>query len=351
MLGLFQLPKNQHNAIQHLKSSLKLAVEPFKVGRNLFGSTMRVADVVEMLLEERMKSYGNNRGTGELNMAKVKRIATEYDSNALGTFTFSDLGDGTFKQADAHHRAAALLMKYDGENGIERFTVEQLNESVSVHITSERDFLNVYSKLNSANGHSTRNKILNQDFAVGGLIEEILSLQGVDSFVEKKFYVTLTRCAYAYVGKLGYPIKALSYADISLDRKLVSSDSNRIAGEIDLGVTDKQKLEIAEALDYVNKTYSAFETINDIASSKSKKIKLSSTAKAIIANAGLFGFIFWDKLSGRELITDLTPKNLALRITEKDAQIATQAGFVLNSEMRDSAAEKIVAYIKTKKRK
>jgi hypothetical protein len=193
---------------------------------------------------------------------------------------------------------------------------------------------------------------MNTDLGLGDMVESILELQSEgDSAVKDKFYTTVVRCSYGYAGFIsGRPPKDLTYADLSLDKKSVSADAGLSKEEFNKDLTEKQKMEIAESIDYVSNVYSHFKAFNNISGKKAGKPKLNTTGRSIIRNASLFGFLLWDRLSGRRMVTDLTPKSLSLRITEKDAQIERQAKFLLNSELRDGAANKIVDYIKTKKR-
>jgi len=102
--------------------------------------------------------------------------------------------------------------------------------------------------------------------------------------------------------------RPLSYADISLDKKSVSADAGLSKEEFDKRLTKKQKEEIADAIDYVSQTYSHFKSFNNISGRKLEKPKLNATGRSIIRNASLFGFLLWDRLSGRRLVTDLTPR-------------------------------------------
>lgn len=331
------------------KAGLKFRSSSDVVGENIIVATITLQDFVEAILGGVLVDYENNRGNGKLNSTKVRNIAENYDPNKLGVVTVADWRDGTYKKADAHHRTAAIIAKYLGKDGIAQFTSEQLEQNVSLHLIHKEDFIRVYSGLNSNNGHSSRQKALNTDLGLGSMIQEILELQEEDSVVLEKFYTTVARCVYGHVGAFDNATKNISYADLSKDRKMVSAEAGLSKEEFDMGLTDSQKETVADALDYVNKTYAQFKTLNNL-NNNGSKVKLNQTARSILRNAGLFGFILWDRLSGRRIITHMKPKDLALRITEKDAQIERQAKFILNSESRDSAAEKIVAYVNTKKR-
>ena len=322
------------------------------VGDGVVLATVKLRDLISGMKEGYVVDYEKNRGNGKLNSSKVKTIAANYDINKLGIITIADFGNGLFKKADAHHRSAAILMKNDGVNGFRGFSNTELDQEVSLHVIPKEDFIRVYSGLNSNNGHSSRQKVLNTDLGLGKLIQDILDLQEKETSVQEKFYTTIARCVYAYTGQMDLGVKQSSYADISLDRRVVSDDAGLSKADFDVKVTKTQKEEIAEALDYVNETYLQFRNLNNLNSgTKNKSVKLNATGRSIMSNASLFGFILWDRLSGRKYITGLTAKNLALRITEKDAQIERQAKDILNSVSRDNAADKIVQYICTKKRK
>lgn len=322
------------------------------VGDNVVVATIKLRNLISAMKNGFLVDYEKNRGTGRLNQAKARKIAMNYDVNKLGTITVANFGDGIFKKADAHHRSGGILIKNDGLNGISPFTNAELEQDVSLQIIQKEDFIRVYSGLNANNGHGSRAKVLNTDLGLGSLIDQILSLQQQESSVKEKFFTTIARCVYAYIGLLDKPIKESSYAEISLDRKFVSEDAGLSKEEFDVKVSKAEKEIIAKALDYVNETYAQFKKLNNLSTNKkSNTIKLNATGRSLMSNASFFGFLLWDKLSGREYVTYLSPKNLALRITEKDAQIERQAKDILNSVSRDNAAEKIVAYICTKKRK
>ncbi|NJO48277.1 MAG: hypothetical protein HC840_01015 [Leptolyngbyaceae cyanobacterium RM2_2_4] len=320
-----------------------------QIGDGIFISTMKLGDLIKYMKDGTIVDYQNNRGDGKVNIGKVKKIANSFDVNKLGTITISQFRDGTYKKADGHHRTAAMLLKDSGEYGTPPLEESDLLKEVSVHIIPEEEFMNVYSGLNTANGHSSRAKILNKDLGVGSLVDSILQLQKIESSVQKKFYTAIARCVYAYIGSLGTPIKDLSYAEVSLDRKFVSEDASLSKEDFTVKVTKTQKEEIATAIDYVNTMFFEYKKQNNL-STKGKSVKLNQTARSITSSASFFGFLLWDKLSSREYITGLTPKNLAIRITEKDAQIDRSAKEILNSVSRDQVAEKIVAYINSKRR-
>lgn len=319
------------------------------VGENIEIATITVQDYITAVKGRVLLDYDKNRGTGRLNTTKVRNIAENYDANGLGVVTVADWGDGTFKKADAHHRTAAIVAKNDGKYDCTPFTEEELNQNLSLHLIKKEDFIRIYGKLNNSHGHSAKHKVLNTDLGLGAMLEEVFELQEQDTVVLNTFHTAIARCIYGYIGEFKKPAKELSYAEISLDRKAVSSEAGLTKEEYSISLTQQQKEEIAVALDYINTTYSYFKTLNNL-SGRGTKVKLNVTARSILRNASLFGFLFWDYLSERRQITNVSPKTLAMRITEKDAQIEKQAKFILNSELRDTAVEKIIAYIKTKKR-
>lgn len=319
------------------------------VGDGIFISTIKLGDLIKHIGEGVIVDYENNRGDGKVNLGKVKKIANNFDINKLGTITIAQLKNGTYKKADGHHRTAAMLVKSNGDYGTKNFTEAELVKEVSVHVISEEEFMNIYSGLNTANGHSSRAKILNEDLGVGSLVKSILDLQKEETAVQKKFYTSIARCVYAYIGELGTPISDLSYAEVSLDRRFVSETASLSKQEFSIKVTKVQREEIATAIDYVNTVYSEYRKQNNL-SAKGKSVKLNQTARSLTSSASLFGFLLWDKLSGRNQVTYLAAKNLALRITEKDAQIDRTSKDILNSVSRDQAADKLVSYVTTKKR-
>lgn len=338
---------NVVNVVNDLPPKLSFKVSGETLGGDIVQATIKLKDFIYAVKSEVLVAYGKNRGNGRLNTSKVQSIAANYNPKKLGVITIAELDNGTYKRADAHHRTAAILNKYDGKDGLTTFTEEELEQNVPLHIIKEVDFITVYSGLNANHGHSSRQKSLNTDLGLGALIENVLELQEEDSVVLEKFHTTVARCIYGLIDN--DDPKNISYAELSLDRKLVSSQAGLTKEEFDVKLTNAEKEKIADALDYVNKTYFYFKTLNNL-STKGKKVKLNQTARSILRNAGLFGFTLWDKLSGRKRITHMSTKKLAERITEKDAQIEKQAKFILNSESRDLAAQKIEEYINTKKR-
>lgn len=347
---MFNIFKNQGSCDTHSTVlSFKFKETGEIVGENIVVATVTVRDYITAVLGGVLIDYDKNRGTGRLNGTKVRNIAENYDSNGMGVITVADWRDGTFMKADAHHRTAAIMAKNKCMYDCLPFSEEQLAQKLTIHLIKKEDFIRIYGKLNNSHGHSAKHKVLNTDLGLGSMLEEVFELQEQDSVVLDTFHTAIARCIYGYIGEFKKPAKELSYADISLDRKAVSSEAGLTKEEFSITLTASQKDAIANALDYMNVTYSLFKTLNNL-SSRGSKIKLNQTARSILRNASLFGLLFWDKLSGREHITDVLPKTLALRITEKDAQIEKQAKFILNSELRDTAVEKIIAYIKTKKR-
>ena len=318
------------------------------VGDEIQVATITLKDYIYAIRNGFLLNYQNNRGTGRTNGSRVRNIAENYDANKLGVITIADWNDGTFMKADAHHRTAAILMKADGVL-VKTFTQEELNQELSLHVIVKEHFIRVYSGLNNSIGHGTKAKVLNRDLGIGSLLDDVFNLLTVTSYIQDKFHTAIARCIFGHLGQFGKAQELLTYADISKDRKVVSEAAAISKEEFNIALTNKQKHDVASALDYVNSVYREFESLNNL-SKNNKSVKLNQTARSILRNASLFGFLFWDKLSGREEVTDLKPKNLALRITEKDAQIERQAKFLLNSELREAAADKIIEYIKTKKR-
>lgn len=333
------------------KRVLKFKKGSEQVGENIITATIKLHDLIEAVVDGVLVDYENNRGDGKLNKTKVYSIAEKYDPNKLGVVTIADWENGTYQKADAHHRIAAIMVKYWGEDGVRPFTQQQLEQNVPLHIITKGDFIRVYSGLNANNGHSQKAKVINPDLGLGSMLLGILDLQEEPTIVKKKFHTAIARCVYAYIGKIGdKPLKELTYAEVSLDKKSVSNEAGLSKEEYDVVLSTKQKEEVAEAIDYVNELYGHYANLNNISTKKDGKPRLNTTGRSIVRNASLFGFILWDRLSERQLITKNQPKTLAYKITEKDAQIERQAKFLLNSELRDGAADKLVQYITTKKR-
>ncbi len=350
MFNFFQ--ENNKTAVKTVTPVLKLNSSLETVGEDITVATIKLRDFIDAVQATVLVDYENNRGNGRLNKSKAMSIAENYDPNKLGVITVAKWDDGTYKKADAHHRTAAIMLKFSAKDGLLPFTRDQLDQNISLHIIKKNDFIRVYSGLNSNNGHSQKAKVMNIDLGLGSMIKEILDLQEEDSVVKDQFYTSIARCVYAYVGRLGnQSIKNMTYADISLDRKSVSAEAGLSKEDFNVSLSNKEKEEVAAAIDYVNETYAYFQSLNNInLSKKGSKPKLNATGRSILRNASLFGFILWDRLSGRKIITNMKPKDLAYRITEKDAQVEKQSKFILNSELRDGAADKIVQYITTKKR-
>lgn len=340
MFNLFQEKESDNSKVKLTTLNFKRNSET--VGENIIMATITLRDYILAVVSGILGGYENNRGTGRLNGTKVRYIAENYDPQGVGTITIAEMGDGTWKNADGHHRTAAIIAKYKEEYDCLPFTEAELDQNISLHIISKDDFMKVYGRLNTSHGHSTKHKVLNTDLGLGSMLKDVFELQEEDSVILDSFHTAIARCIYGYIGEFNKPAKELSYSDISGDRKAVSSQAGLTKEEFAVELTNTQKLEIAAALDYVNTTYTEFREVNNG--------KLNQTGRSLVRNASLFGFIFWDKLSGRELVTYNGEKWLAGRIHDKDALVDKQAKFILNSELRDSAAEKIVGYITTKKR-
>lgn len=325
---------------------LKINLHEDLVAGKFHVGTMRLGDMIDGWNLDIVKPDPDNRGNGKLDKSKVNSIAKDWNVDGLHVFPVEDQEDGTFKMIDGHHRRAATLKKLLELGGISQ---EDLNKNVQVMIAPKGSGDELYAYIGNTRGVTTRQDILHQRKGLGALIADILSEQTKVSSVQEKFYQTIARCVYAYVGRMSFDMESeyVSFAEISKDRRVVNNDAKLTLQDYDLSLTSKEKAAIAEAIDYVNETYAEFKKFQNL-SLKPGKIKLSEIAESIISNAALFGFLLWDKLSGRELITDLKAKTLAMRLSEKDSSVEDTAAKLMNSRERDDAAKKMVKLLNPK---
>lgn len=311
-----------------------------------YSGTMKLRDKIGYWKSGVIKRDPDNRGNGRLDNKKVNDIARDWNIIGLGTFPIEDQGDGTFKMVDAHHREAATMKRLIEMNGISE---EDLDKNVQVLIAPKGLGDALYAYIGNTRGVTTRQDILHKRKGLGNLLTSILERQTIESSVEEKFYQTIARCVYGYAGKMEFDVHTeyVSFSDISKDRNTVNNDAKLTMDDYDFSLSEKQISSIVEAIDYLNETYFEFKAIQNISSRKGK-VKLSETSNKLLSSVGLYGFLLWDRLSGRQVITDVKPKTLATRLAEKDASVENTAIKLMNSRERDASAKKLVTLLNAK---
>lgn len=338
---------------------LNISMTGVTIGEYTKQGIMKVQDLLNAVDVGTIYGYDNNRGNGRLDWTRVRSYAAKYNVDGLNTITIADMEDGTYKQADGHHRVEAMLLK----NGTSKstnakkilytpFTKKQLDQNIVVHVIPKSKFLEVYSLLNSGKSHSIGAMIKNEDLGIGKIMKEFKEAQEIESSLQDKFLPMLQRCIYGYIGKLALdnPAKQTSFPELSKERRSLSTDAGLTVDQLNLSFTPRQKQVISEAIDYVNMVYGEFKEIVNL-SKRDGTLKLNNTSSAILRNASLYGFFIWDKLAEREEVTYFKrPRELAMRLAMKDAQIEKQAKLLMNNATREESAKMLVDYITTKKR-
>lgn len=316
------------------------------VAGKFYIGTMRLGDLIDAWDGDVIKPDPDNRGNGKLDKSKVNNIAKDWSVDGLHVFPIEIQVDSTYRMIDGHHRRGATYKRLNELGGISQ---ENLDKNVQIMIAPTGSGDELYAYLGNTRGVTTRQDILHERKGLGALLSSILAQQSIESSVQDKFYQTIARCVYAYVGRMYATTESelISFADISKDRRVVNNDAKLTIEDYDVTLTVEQEKSVVAAIDYINETYSEFKKFQNL-STKPDKVKLSEIAEKIVSSAALYGFLLWDRLSGRELITDLKPKSLAMRLSEKDSSVEETAAKLMNSRERDDAAKRMTKLLNAK---
>lgn len=314
------------------------------VNGNLTRVDISTQELLELAESNVIIPYEKNRGGVRLNRQVIKSIQYNYNPDCIGVIHVEDLHNGQFKLCDAHHRLIGMRLRFRN-NG---FKKSELDSIIEIKIAPDsKTGHELYAKLNCSRGHTTRNKILNDDLGMGEIIQKVLDKAKIEKNNISSAYCN--QIAYAIVFLAEKDIKATSYRDLKRDRRkmapLVGLTPNELA-EVFKFSQEKEKT-LANALNYVVEIYKKFEELN-MHELKLGKPVMDATAKQIKNNASLFGYFLWDKASGRNQVTYLDAHTIAKRMTLKNNWVKSASEqFRIDCDM---ASGRIVELLTTKKR-
>jgi hypothetical protein len=297
-----------------------------------------IADLIAAALNGIVDTYrhnrGGNNGIGVVNKVTVENVSNDLNLYALGQCTmcltpYEHVNPiNQVILADFHSRLQGLLVRWWSGT----MTKKELNFELSLAIVPKEEFISVYTKLNAAQKHGSRARILNPDLAYGCLVQRLMKKLGpsaVGAF-QGKFLSMLSCILWAMTRFDRYDTRSylsveknawIGYDVYSL-RTESTAYQNKPAGTIT--VEEKDLDDLAVAID------SWFEYSRNVRALGKKMPDISK----IVNSSGWFGIFVVDKLAAEPSLPDRI-NVIANRTISNIVTMATECPDALHGSYKD----------------
>ena len=260
--------------------------------------------------------YDNNRGLQGLDKARVKKMASKFNINALQAVTLS-LVDGKQQLMDFHHRMAAIELVV----GQGRFLDEWKKISIPAVLIPQLQAIEIYGKINDNKHHSGANKISNSDLRVGAYVAELAPLMPV----QKASWLQCLADVLLAVENL--EADTIDTQDFFKARKIVSDHANEVKDKKDALVSKTTVDKVKAALVRFSATYDAMQA-------KKKTSTPNACFDDVLNNTGFFMGFMSDAL-GEKVFSTRQPKYIAQRAFSRANKLLIASREISRRNSRD----------------
>lgn len=303
--------------------------------RKLF---LRVSDVVKMVHAGAIKGYKHNRGGKELSPAHIYRIASQFEVEALSTIHLEDLEDGRYEIVDGHNRLRALCSPE-----VAARLIKSGDPEIEFTVCASDIALRLYTLLNVAKNHTLADALGNPDFAPGKYITKFLRDNSLKMSKGKSHIVQLAIVFHALTHgiprykKSGLPMgKELTWKMVYGYKTAVDKQATMISGAQVYSLMPSQETRAVNAFKYIEEFY------KELTASKGDPTLM----KQFVSNSGLWGFLFFDFITGSyNVCLSHTPKELARKFA-KNANAKFTRSIKNLCRYSDNSADDLVAALR-----
>lgn len=313
------------------------------------GNTLLCTTTIEKIVTERQKGIveknPDNRGTGTIDYNRVAEIAGNFKIGGFGEPELILQSDGSFMINDGHHRIEALveLSKNEIFQKIKDYTI-------ALEVKKAKNSIESYAIKNSGKLHTILQKLTDSRLALGQSIE--LFLQNINTapffgvnMLESDKYVQIASLLLAISEHKGG--KNLTYKDLVKYRSTVNKNASKLPHELRLNLRSSDVTNLVNSINYVLETMRYFVKISDSYDGRKAKAKLAKYERQIVGNSLFFLLLVWDKYSGVEMFTDLTPNRLASALNKKAEELVHTLS-LLSGKSLTKAIPQIYTLLRTK---